>query len=190
MKVLLTSLRLVFVSMLICCVVYPSMMLAFAQTIVPHKANGSLLTNAQGKVIGSALIAQSFTRPEYFWPRPSAVDYNASASSGSNLSPANPRVADRARRIIERFGLAEGQRIPADLVTTSGSGMDPHITIEAARFQTPRVTGARGLSTTKVESLIEECTEISTLPVFGGERVVNVLKLNIALDKLPQQKGQ
>jgi len=190
MKDLLTSLRLVALSMIICCVVYPAAMLAFAQTIVPFKADGSMLTNDQGQVIGSALIAQNFTRPEYFWPRPSAVDYNASATGGSNLSPANPKVAERATEIIERYGLQEDQRIPADLVTTSGSGMDPHITTEAARFQAPRVATARGLPTERVQRLIEQCTEVPTLRVFGGEPLVNVLKLNVALDRLAQTKGQ
>ena len=190
MKELLTSLRLVLLSMCICCVVYPAAMLAFAQATVPFKANGSMLTNDQGQVIGSAQIAQSFTRPEYFWPRPSAVDYNAGATGGSNLSPANPKVAERARSIVARYGLYEGQRIPADLVTASGSGMDPHITIESARFQARRVAAARDLPANRVESLIEQCTEVPILRVFGGEPVVNVLRLNIALDKLPHLKGQ
>lgn len=190
MKDLLTSLRLVLVSMVICCVAYPALLLAFAQTVVPFKADGSMLVSAQGVVIGSALIAQSFTRPEYFWPRPSAVDYNASATGGSNLSPANPKLADRAREIIERYGLQEGQRIPADLVTASGSGMDPHITFESARFQGPRVAAARGIGAERVERLIEQYTEDPTLRVFGGELVVNVLRLNMALDRLAQGKGQ
>jgi len=166
------------------------LMLAFGQALVPFKADGSLLRDDQGRVLGSARIAQNFTRPEYFWPRPSAVDYNASATGGSNLSPTNPKVADRARGIIERHGLKEGQQIPADLVTTSGSGMDPHITIEAAQFQTPRVAAARALPTDIVETLIMQSTEVPTLRVFGGEPVVNVLKLNLALDRLGQMKGQ
>lgn len=190
MKDLLTSLRLVLVSMLVCCVVYPALMLLFAQAIVPSRADGSILTNLKGEVIGSAIIAQKFTRPEYFWPRPSAVDYNAGATGGSNLSPANPKVADRARGIIELYDLLEGQRIPADLVTTSGSGIDPHISVDAARFQTRRVAAARGLATDRVEGLIEQCTEAPILRVFGGEPVVNVLKLNVALDRLTQTKGQ
>lgn len=182
MKDLLTSLRLVILSVLACCVIYPAAMLAFAQSVVPWKADGSMVTNDKGQVIGSALIAQNFARPEYFWSRPSAVDYNAGATGGSNLSPANPKVAERARGIIERYGLNEGQHIPADLVTTSGSGMDPHITIEAAQFQAQRVAVARGLPSGLVESLITQSTEAPTLRVFGGAPVVNVLKLNIALD--------
>ncbi len=183
MKDLMTSIRLVIVSMLVCCVVYPAALLAFGQIVVPWKANGSMLTNAQGQIIGSAQVAQNFTRPEYFWPRPSAVDYNAAATGGSNLSPANPDVTERAKATIERYGLKEGQRIPADLVTTSGSGIDPHITLEAARFQLPRVAAARGLGADKIEALIMQSTDVPTLRVLGGEPVVNVLRLNLALDR-------
>ena len=153
MKNVLTSLRLVILSVLVCCVVYPAAMLAFGQIAMPWKADGSLLTNEQGQVIGSAQLAQGFTRPEYFWPRPSAVDYDASATGGSNLSPANPKLTQRAEGIIKHYGLKDGQRIPADLVTASGSGMDPHITLEAARFQVPRVAAARGLSEDRVETI-------------------------------------
>ena len=187
MKDLTTSLRLVILSIFICCVIYPAAMLACGQTLAPWEADGSMLMNKRGEIIGSAQIAQNFTRPEYFWPRPSAVDYNASATGGSNLSPANPKLRERARDIIERYGLNEAQRIPADLVTTSGSGVDPHITLSAARFQLPRVAAARGLSWEQVETLILQNTAVPTLRVFGGAPVVNVLKLNLALDA--SQKG-
>ncbi|MEN6337184.1 MAG: potassium-transporting ATPase subunit KdpC [Phycisphaerales bacterium] len=190
MKDLLTSIRLVILSILVCCVVYPAAMLAFGQIVVPWKADGSLLMDDQGRVIGSAQIAQNFTRPEYFWPRPSAVDYNAAATGGSNLSPTNPKLKERAKGIIERYDLKEGERIPADLVTASGSGVDPHITLEAARFQLPRVAAARGLSEQKIESLIMENTEASALRAFGGRPVVNVLRLNLALDGVVASGGQ
>lgn len=190
MKDLLTSLRLVLLSILVCCVAYPAAMLVFGQIAVPWKANGSLLTDDQGRVIGSAQIAQNFTRRDYFWPRPSAVDYNAAATGGSNLSPTNPKLKERAQGIIERYDLEEGERIPADLVSASGSGVDPHITLEAARFQLPRVAAARGLSEEKIEGLIMENTEAPALRVFGGQPVVNVLRLNLALDGFVASGGQ
>jgi K+-transporting ATPase ATPase C chain len=179
----LTSLRLVAVSMLLCCVLYPALMLAFAQSAVPWKADGSLLTDGGGQVVGSAQLAQNFTRPEYFWPRPSAVSYDASATGGSNLSPTNPDLTDRARSIMARYGLSDGQLIPADLVTASGSGMDPHISFNAALFQLPRVAAARRLNEDTVRALINAHTEMPTLRVFGAKPVVNVLRLNIALDR-------
>ena len=190
MKNVIASLRLVILSIVVCCVVYPAAMLAFGQIVVPWKANGSLLTNEHGQVIGSAQLAQNFSQPEYFWPRPSAVNYDASATGGSNLSPANPKLTERAEDIIKRYGLKAGQRIPADMITASGSGMDPHITLEAARFQVPRLAAARGLSEDKVEAMILQNTEVPTLRVFGGEMLVNVLRLNLALDKMAGLEGQ
>lgn len=184
MNDLLTSMRLVALSMFICCVLYTAAMLAFGQILVPDKANGSMLTDARGSVIGSALIAQKFERPEYFWPRPSAVGYNASATGGSNKSPTNPELTQRAKETIAAYGQRDGERIPADLVAASGGGIDPHITQAAAKFQTPRVLAARaGLSQARIEELIKENSEMPILSVFGGEPLVNVLKLNIALDK-------
>jgi K+-transporting ATPase ATPase C chain len=130
------------------------------------------------------LIAQNFTRPEYFWPRPSACDYNASATAGSNLSPTNPKITDRAKEIIGRLQPGEGQLVPVDLVLASGGGMDPHITVVAAKFQVPRVATARQLSADQVEELVEQHTDSPTLAAFGGEPIVNVLELNLALDLL------
>jgi K+-transporting ATPase ATPase C chain len=118
------------------------------------------------------------------------VEYNASATAGSNLSPTNPKVAERAKGIIERYGLADGRRIPADLVTTSGSGMDPHISLEAARFQLSRVAAARGMSEQDVESLVLKNAEVPLLRVFGGDPVINVLTLNLALDRGPADARQ
>lgn len=188
MKNIVTTIRLVALSMLVCCVLYGAAMLAFGQ-LVPAKANGSLI-EIDGKIRGSALLAQGFTQPGYFWPRPSAVDYNASATGGSNLSPANPALAERAAATIASHQLKPDERIPADLVAASGSGMDPHITFEAARFQTARVAAARGLSIDEVNRHIDATTEVATLRVFGGKPVVNVLKLNLALDKAAPIKGQ
>lgn len=190
MRDILTSLRLVVLSIVVCCVLYPALLLAFAQAVVPWKADGSLITDESGTIRGSAQLAQGFTQPGYFWPRPSAVDYNASATGGSNLSPTNPRVAERAKGIIERYALKEGDRIPADLVTTSGSGMDPHISIAAARFQAPRVAEARKLPLDTVQQLIDHYQEVTMLHVFGGEPVVNVLRLNLALDQPTASDGR
>jgi len=183
MKDLIASLRLVVFSLLVCCVVYPAVLLAFGRVAAPRSAEGSLIVDSAGRVIGSESLAQGFTRPEYFWPRPSAVDYNATATGGSNLSPASPEIADRARGLIERYAPATGERVPADLVTASGSGMDPHITLAAARFQIPRVAAARGRPAAEIEALIRENTDVPSLEVFGGEPLVHVLRLNLALDR-------
>jgi K+-transporting ATPase ATPase C chain len=182
MKDLLTTLRLVILSLLVCCVLYPAVLLAFGQIVVPWKADGSLIRHDNGTILGSVQLAQAFTQPRYFWPRPSAVDYHASATGASNLSPANPLLTERAKALIGRYGLQEGQRLPADLVAASGSGMDPHVTLAAARFQAQRVASARHLPLDRVYQFIEQNTEAPTLRVFGGEPVVNVLKLNVALD--------
>lgn len=182
MKDMLTTLRLVMLSLIVCCVLYPAVLLAFGQLVVPWRANGSLMRHDNGTLLGSAQLAQAFTQPRYFWPRPSAVDYDASATGGSNLSPTNPLLTQRAAALIGRYDLQKGQHIPADLVAASGSGMDPHITIEAARFQAPRVASARHLPLDRVYQLIAQHTDVPTLRVFGGEPVVNVLKLNVALD--------
>jgi K+-transporting ATPase ATPase C chain len=182
MKDLLTALRLVVLSLIVCCVLYPAVLLAFGQIVVPWKANGSLIRHDNGTILGSVQLAQAFIQPHYFWPRPSAVDYHASATGGSNLSPTHPLLTERAKALIGRYGLQEGQRIPADLVAASGSGMDPHITLAAARFQAPRVASARHLPLDRVYQLIDQHTDVPTLHVFGGEPVVHMLRLNIALD--------
>jgi potassium-transporting ATPase KdpC subunit len=182
MKDILATLRLVMLSLIVCCVLYPAALLAFGQIVVPWKADGSLMRYDNGKLLGSAPLAQAFTQPRYFWPRPSAVDYHASATGGSNLSPTHPLLTERAQALIGHYGLREGQRLPADLVAASGSGMDPHITLAAARFQAPRVASARHLPLDRVYQFIDQNTEVPTLRVFGGEPVVNVLKLNVALD--------
>jgi K+-transporting ATPase ATPase C chain len=182
MKDILTTLRLVILSLIVCCVLYPAALLAFGQIVVPWKANGSLIRQDNDTIVGSVQLAQAFTQPHYFWPRPSAVDYNASATGGSNLSPTHPLLTERAKALIGRYGLREGQRLPSDLVAASGSGMDPHITLAGARFQVPRVASARHLPLDRVYQLIELHTEVPTLRVFGGEPLVNVLRLNLALD--------
>lgn len=178
----ITSLRLFVFSLVVCSAAYPAVMLGFAFVVAPEMRQGSMIRTADGTIVGSRLIAQSFTLPKYFWPRPSACDYNAAAAAGSNLSPTNPKITDRARKIIDRLGPGEGTLVPADLVTASGGGIDPHITLAAANFQAPRVAAARNLSTDRIEELIRQHVDSPTLAALGGEPIVNVLELNLALD--------
>ena len=181
MNELLTSLRLWLGTLVVCCVVYPGALWLIGQAVTPGTAEGSLIRTSEGTVVGSELIAQDFTQPRYFWPRPSAAGYDASATGGSNLSPTNPDLAGRAREIIGRLDLPADARVPAELVTASGSGMDPHITEAGARVQVARVAGARGLSEDEVGALVDEAAFYpSGIP--SGVRVVNVLELNLALD--------
>lgn len=162
--------------------VYPLLVTAFARVAFPHQAGGSLLTE-DGKVIGSSLLAQSFTKPEYFWARPSAAGYNAAASSGSNLGPTNPALLQAVATQAKHIGATESSPVPIDLVTASASGLDPHITPAAAFYQATRVAKSRGLSEDKVREMIRKQTEERTLGLLG-ERRVNVLLLNRSLDAL------
>ncbi|MBE2180255.1 MAG: potassium-transporting ATPase subunit C [Chthoniobacterales bacterium] len=183
MKNLAASLRIGATSLLVCCLGYSLLVLAFARIVTPSTAEGSLLHAPDGRVVGSRLIAQSFTGDRYFWPRPSAVNYDASAAGGSNLSPANPAVAERARGLIARYGASSAAPLPADLVTASGSGLDPHISLEAAEYQAPRIARNRGLR----ESDVRELAGLLAVPAgepLAPESIVNVLELNLALDKL------
>jgi K+-transporting ATPase ATPase C chain len=180
-----TSLRLFILSLLVCSAAYPAVMLGFAAVVAPESRQGSLIemkTEEGTRVVGSRLLAQNFTRPEYFWPRPSACDYNASATGGSNLSPTNPAITERASEIIQRLQPGEGQLVPTDLVLASGGGMDPHISRSAALFQLPRVAAARNMSPDRVKELVYENVDSPTLAALGGEPIVNVLQLNLALD--------
>lgn len=183
MKNLITSLKLLGVTIVICCVIYPLAVLAFAQTFAPETSNGSLLKNRQGSVIGSRLVAQSFSSPGYFWPRPSAADYNASGAGGSNLSPGSPAITARASALIEAYGVTDESRLPADLVTASGSGLDPHISIVGALYQVPRIAGARGLNEQVIADLVEN-QAFAAGGIFSPNRIVNVLEINLALDAL------
>lgn len=173
-------------------VAYPIVVTGVAQVVFPGQANGSLIEQ-DGQVIGSELIGQAFDDPGYFWGRPSATGpfpYNAAASSGSNLGPSNDALTDAVQARIDALAAADQSlgidnttAIPVDLVTASGSGLDPHISLAAAEYQTPRVARARGLEMEQVRSLVSEHTEGRQLG-FLGEPRVNVLKLNLALDAL------
>ncbi len=166
-------------------VIYPLVVTGIAQVIFPHQANGSLIT-INGKTYGSELIGQQFTDPKYFWGRLSAANYNASASSGSNYGPLNPALMKAVQDRIHALKAADPTNtllIPVDLVTASGSGLDPDISVAAALYQVHRVATARGWSEADVTSLVEKYT---TGRQFGflGEPRVNVLELNLALDSL------
>ncbi|NUQ64766.1 MAG: potassium-transporting ATPase subunit KdpC [Pirellulales bacterium] len=168
-------------------VVYPLLVTGVAQLLFPSQANGTLVYE-NGKPVASALIGQPFDAPRYFWGRPSAtsrVPYNAAASSGSNLAPTNPTLLKFVRVRIETLRVADpGNKapIPVDLVTASGSGLDPHISPAAAEYQVGRVAKARGMGENAVRQLIVERTERRTLGLLGEDRV-NVVQLNLDLDR-------
>jgi K+-transporting ATPase ATPase C chain len=168
-------------------VLYPLLITAIARVAFPRQARGSMIER-DGRVIGSQLIGQPFDDPRYFWGRlsaTSAMPYDAGASSGSNFGPSNPALVAAARARIEllRATNASDDPIPIDLVTASGSGLDPHVSPAAARWQIPRVATARGLEISAVGELVESHVEPRQLGVLG-EPVVNVLELNLALDAL------
>ena len=166
-------------------VFYPLPVTAIAQAIFPAQANGSFIT-VDGRTLGSELIAQPFDAPRYFWSRPSAAGYDASASSGSNLGTNNPALLEAVQERIAALQAADPKNntpIPADLVTASASGLDPHISVEAALYQVARVAQARGLDEAAVKALVAQSTEGRQFGFLGQPRV-NVLKLNLALDGL------
>jgi K+-transporting ATPase ATPase C chain len=165
---------------------YPALITGIAQVIFPNQANGSLIAQ-NGQVVGSSLIGQAFAAPKYFWGRLSATGdhpYNASASGGSNLGPDNPALPQQVSDRIAALKAADPDNplpIPVDLVTASGSGLDPDISIAAARYQAARIARLRGLAPERVNALIDQHTTGRTFE-FLGEPRVNVLKLNLALD--------
>jgi K+-transporting ATPase ATPase C chain len=169
-------------------VIYPALVTALAQLFFTEQANGSLIKDEQRQPIGSALIGQSFSEPKYFWGRPSATApyaYNASASSGSNLGPTNPALADAVAariQVLKKADPANKASVPVDLVTASGSGLDPHISLAAADYQLKRIVKIRKMDEARLRELVNANTEGRQWSVFGEPRV-NVLKLNLALDQ-------
>jgi len=168
--------------------IYPLVVTGIAQVLFPQQANGSLIVK-NGQAVGSQLIGQPFDDPKYFWGRPSATGpfpYNAAASSGSNLGPSNPALTDAVKARMDTLKAADPantQPIPVDLVTSSASGLDPHISPAAADYQVARVAHTRGLDESAVRQLVAQYTQGRDLGVLGEPRV-NVLELNLALDAL------
>jgi K+-transporting ATPase ATPase C chain len=168
--------------MLVCVAGYAAVIWGVGRVLTPDTADGSLITASDGTVIGSHLIAQKFTQPKYFWPRPSAVDYNASGAAGSNKSPTSTDLTDRATGIIEQYGATAENPLPPELAAASGGGLDPHISERAALYQAARVAEARGLPQSQVEAVISEHA-FAPGGFLAPERLVNVLELNLALDR-------
>jgi len=183
----LPSLRMLVVLSVLTGVIYPLATWGLAQLAFPRTANGSLIEQ-NGKAVGSALIGQPFDDPKYFWSRPSATSpqpYNGASSSGSNQGPRNPALADAVKDRIKALRDADpgnNAAVPADLVTASGSGLDPEISMAAAEYQLARVAKARGMYVDSVRVLVSQNTEVRTFGLLGESRV-NVVKLNLALDR-------
>jgi potassium-transporting ATPase KdpC subunit len=184
-----TAIRSTLVIWLLVAVIYPVFILIFGQVILPFQANGSILRNSQSIAIGSELIGQPFTSDRYFWSRPSTINYSTDktaiptgVSGASNLAPSNPDLTKRTKAEIDRLKLA-GIKSTNDLVYTSGSGLDPHLSLASARNQIARVAKARNLAPNKVEIMMAQSIDDRFLGIFG-EPGVNILKLNLALDRL------
>lgn len=173
-------------------VIYPILMTIVAKTVFPEQSQGSLIHNAQQQVVGSKQIGQLFDQPQYLWGRPSASQYDSLASGGSNLGPLNPQlVKDVSERMgtLQRGTPQQTQPIPADLVMASASGLDPHISPQAAHWQAARIAQARGIPVAQVQAIIAQHTQGRQLGILG-EPVVNVLEVNLALDQQQAQAGQ
>lgn len=184
-KHLLPAIKLTILSILLLAVIYPLAVWAIAQ-MAPHKGKGNLIAH-NGRTY-YAHIGQAFTGDEYFWPRPSAVDYNAAGSAGSNKGPGNEaylqQVQDRVDTFLARNPGVSKSEIPADLVTASGSGLDPDFSVQAARVQVKRIAASRSIDEATLNDLIDRHIEKPLWGLFGPEKI-NVLQLNIALDELP-----
>jgi K+-transporting ATPase ATPase C chain len=186
MKNLVTAVLMTIVTTVLLGLIYPLAVTGLAQVIFPSQANGSLIRSTDGTVIGSSLIGQPFSSPGYFRSRPSAAGangYDAGASSGSNLGPTNKKLIDRVKADVEKAQAENpGKPVPIDLVTTSGSGLDPHISPAAAEFQVPRVARERRLTEEQLRQIIARHTAGRQFGLLG-EPTVNVLELNLDLDR-------
>ncbi|MGL4400393.1 MAG: K(+)-transporting ATPase subunit C [Luteolibacter sp.] len=191
MKAILSEIRPAIVSTLVfavvCCGFYPLVVTGISKVAFADKADGSLLTDKNGTIIGSELLGQNFSGEGYFHPRPSAVGYNAAGSGGSNLGPTSQKLADQLKERIAVYRttnrLTDDQAVPADAVTASASGLDPHISLANAALQNSRVAKARSITPAKLQKLIVANTDKTSLGLLGVDGV-NVLKLNLALDSL------
>ncbi len=191
-KMVWITLRTSAVLFIVCCVIYQLAITGIAKLIMPHQASGSLIYNSQHQVIGSELIGQEFKDPQFFQGRVSSVDYNANGSGSSNLAPSNPALMERMKASIEEWKKQNSDvpvsSLPMDLITNSGSGLDPDISPAAAMAQVPRISKLTGVSQDKLQALI---TQTTTPPQLGmlGDPAVNVLKLNIGLEQLKAGSG-
>ena len=184
-SLLRASIGLTIVSLGLCGFLYSATVTGLGQLLFPAQANGSLI-ELDGKILGSSLVAQPFTDPKYFQPRPSAANYDPMAMAGSNMARTNPeltKIIEQRIADIEARDHIEGRQIPSDLVTASGSGIDPEISLKSAMIQVQRVAAARHLSDQQVIELIQQYTLKPTFGVLGQERI-NVLELNLALDQI------
>lgn len=188
MKTLLIALRTTVVTLVLTGLLYPVVVTAIGQVLFPSAASGSFVSSDGGRAVGSELIAQPFTRPEYFHPRPSAAGekgFDPTSSSGSNFGPTSQKLQERVAKdadALQRENTAAPGPIPAELLSASGSGLDPHLSPDAALWQVPRIAAARGVAPDRIRNLVATETERRTLG-FLGEPRVNVLLLNVALDR-------
>lgn len=184
MNMIMSSIRLSLVFMLVCGLLYNFAVTGIAQAIMPHQADGSLVMDKQQNVIGSELIGQNFTDLKFFQSRISSIGYNAAGSGSSNYAPSNKDMLARTKEFIEAWKKENPavpiSQLPIELITNSGSGLDPHISPQAARVQIPRISKLTGISAEKLQELVQDRTTDRDLG-FLGEPVVNVLKLNLAL---------
>lgn len=179
MKETITAIKAFIIFSVLLGLVYPLAITGIAQVVFPQKANGSLIVE-NGQVVGSSLIGQKFDKPEYFQSRPSAVDYNAASSGASNLGPSSKKLAEQVKARISNLG--QETHIPGDMVLTSASGLDPHISLQNAQSQIPRISKFRNISESELNELVNKNTDSDLIGIWG-KKGVNILKLNIALDK-------
>ena len=188
MKTMAIALRVTIVTLVLTGLLYPFAMTGLAQVLFPWRANGSLVTDEKGQVVGSELIAQGFANPAYFQPRPSAAGekgYDATASSGSNLGPTSKKLQDRITDDLKRLKAENPEAtgpVPDELVTASASGLDPHLSPDAMLWQLPRVAKARGIAADRVKAVVDSNVEGRTFGIVGEPRV-NVLLVNLSLDR-------